>query len=208
MHYSIGCSDLAWPVGSFCKALTEFTDWLANAFQPWLAYQALMAGQLKVTLDKCPGIWSIGLGKTWRRAIAKTLLLVAGSEAKRRIDQLCAGLEAGIKGSIHAMTADAMMQLWELHQQEEEWGFPIIDAKNACNEQNWTGMLWTVWHVWPSGARFVFKCYRHWATLVLHSNNGTVAFLYSKECVTQGDPLSLGWFGNPRFHCVRSPKLL
>jgi hypothetical protein len=83
----------------------------------------------------------LGVGKTWRQAISKTLLLVAGNEAKEAcgINQLCAGLEAGIKGGICAMT-----HLWELHQQEEEWGFLLIDAKNASNEQNRTGMLWTV----------------------------------------------------------------
>jgi hypothetical protein len=45
------------------------------------------------------------------------------------------------------------------------------------------------------GARFVFNCYKHWATLVLRSNNGTGAFLYSKEGVTQGDPLSMFAYG-------------
>jgi hypothetical protein len=88
-----------------------------------------------------------------------------------------------------------MSQLWELHRQEEEWGFLLIDAKNAFNEQNRTGMLWTVRHEWPSGARFVFNCYKHWATLVLGSNNGTGAFLHSKEGVTQGDPLSMYAYG-------------
>jgi hypothetical protein len=50
-----------------------------------------------------------------------------------------------------------MTQLWELHQQEEEWGFLLIDANNVFNEQNRTGKLWTVQNEWPSGARFVFK---------------------------------------------------
>jgi hypothetical protein len=88
-----------------------------------------------------------------------------------------------------------MKQLWELHQQEEEWRFLLIDAKNAFNEQNRTGMLWTVRHKWLSGARFVFNCYKHWATLVIRKNNGTGAFLYSKEGVTQGDPLSMFAYG-------------
>jgi hypothetical protein len=101
-----------------------------------------------------------------------------------------AGLEAGIEGGIHAM-----LQLWELHRQEEEWGFLLIDAKNAFNEQNRTGMIWTVRHEWPSGTRFVFNCYKHWATLVLQSNNVTGAFLYSKEGVIQGDPLSMFAYG-------------
>jgi hypothetical protein len=175
-----------------CSALANFTDWLANDFPDWPAYRAIMAGRL-VALDKCPGIRPLGVGETWRRAIAKTLLLVAGSEAKEvcGIDQLCAGLEAGIEGSIHAMT-----QLWKLHQHEEEWGFLLIDAKNAFNKQNRTGMLWAVRHEWPSGARFVFNWYTHWATtLVIRNNNGTGAFLYSKEGVTQGDPLSMYGYG-------------
>jgi hypothetical protein len=57
-----------------------------------------MTGQLDA-LDKCPGIWPLGVGETWWQAIAKTLLCVAGNEAKEAcgIDQLCTGLEAGSK---------------------------------------------------------------------------------------------------------------
>jgi hypothetical protein len=74
-------------------------------------------------------------------------------------------------------------------------GVLLVDAKNAFNEQNWISMLYTVRHEWPSGARFVFNCYKHWATLVLRSNNGTGAFIYSKEGVTQGDPDSMFAYG-------------
>ena len=68
-------------------------------------------------LDKCPGVRPVGVGETWRRATAKILLLVAGAQAKEAcgIDQLCAGLEAGIEGGIHAMQA-----LWDLHETEEK----------------------------------------------------------------------------------------
>jgi hypothetical protein len=49
--------------------------------------------------------------------------------------------ESGIDGGIHAM-----YHMWELHSMEEEWGVLLIDASNAFNKQNQTGMLWTVWH--------------------------------------------------------------
>jgi hypothetical protein len=29
-----------------------------------------------------------------------------------------------------------MQCLWDVHQQEEEWGFLLIDASNAFNEQS------------------------------------------------------------------------
>jgi hypothetical protein len=72
-----------------------------------------------------------------KAAFTKTLLLVTGNEAKAwGIDQLCTGLKAGIEGGIHAM-----QNLWDLHRHEEEWGFLLIDAKNAFNEQNRMSML-------------------------------------------------------------------
>ncbi len=99
-----------------------------------------MAGCL-VALDKCPGVHPLGVGETWQPSITKTLLLAARSKAKEAcsIDQLCTGLEAGIEGGIHAM-----QNLWDLHWQEEEWGFLLIDANNAFNEQNRMSMLYTV----------------------------------------------------------------
>ena len=53
-------------------------------------------------------------------------------------------------------------------------------------------MLWAVRHEWPSGAQFTFKCYRHWATLVVwDTGGGSGHFLHIKEGVTQGYPLSM-----------------
>ena len=90
--------------------------------------------------------------------MAKCLLKVAGSEAKSACGttQLVGGLEAGIEGAIHAMRV-----LWEEHRKDEDWGFLLIDARNALNEDNRTAMLWAVRHEWPSGAQFTFNCYRH-----------------------------------------------
>ena len=85
-------------------------------------------------------------------------------------------MEAGIEGDIHEMRV-----LWEENAQEEYWGFLLIDARNAFNEENWTAMLWAVRNESPSGAQFTFNCYRHWATLVVRDmGDGSGHFLHSK----------------------------
>jgi hypothetical protein len=150
---------------------------MVNDFLSWVAYHALKAGQL-VALDKCPGIRPIGIGESWNRlSTAKCVLFILGSKAIEvcGVDQLGAGLEAGIEGGIHAMRL-----LWDTHSAEEEWGFLLVDAKNAFNEGNQMAMCWTIHHLWPSGAWFIFNCYRHWLALVVQSANGMSLFLYSK----------------------------
>ena len=86
--------------------------------------------------------------------VAKYVLTVAGAEAKEACgtEQLCGGLEAGTEGRIHAVRL-----LCQHHAQEEDWGFLLIDARNAFNEENHTAMLWAVRHKWPSGARIAFN---------------------------------------------------
>jgi hypothetical protein len=73
-------------------------------------------------LDKCLGVV---LGESWMWLESKCVLLVAGGKVKEAcgVDQLCAGLEAGIKGGIHAMRL-----LRQTHTEEEEWGFLLVDA--------------------------------------------------------------------------------
>ena len=57
-------------------------------------------------------------------------------------------------------------------------------------------MLWSVRHEWPSGAQFTFNFYRHWGTLMVsNTEDGSGHFLYSKEGVTQGDPLNMIAYG-------------
>jgi hypothetical protein len=102
----------------------------------WAAYCALRSGRL-VALDKCPGVRPIGIGESFMCPSSKCVLFVAGGESKEScgVDQLSAGLEAGIKGAIHATGL-----LCETHLAEEEWGFLIVDARNAFNEGN--GLSW------------------------------------------------------------------
>ena len=99
-----------------------------------------------------------------------------------------------------------MRLLWDTFEAEKEWGFLLVDARNAFNEGNRTAMLWTIRHRWPSGARFTFNCYRHWTNLVVRSDNGTSLFLHSKEGVTQGDPLAMVAYGILLLPLIQSLK--
>ena len=130
----------------------------------------------------------VGVGETWWRLFVKIVLKVTGPESIMACqdDHLCSVLKAGIDGTVHGFQA-----IWDKNLTTEDWGLFIVDTKNTLNEINRVGMLWTVRHLWPSGARFVFNCHRHWSSLVLRNENGTTSFLHSKEGVTQGDPLSM-----------------
>ena len=89
-----------------------------------------------------------------------------------------------------------MRVLFEEHRKEKDWGFLLIDARNAFNEENRTAMLWAVRYEWPSNAQFTFNCYRHWSTLLVGDiGDGSGHFLHSKEGVTQGDTLSMIKYG-------------
>ena len=174
------------------EAVAEFTRWMANSTPPWAAIRAIMANRL-MALDKCPGVRPVGIGEIWRRLFSKCVLKEAGAEATEACgsDQLCAGLKADIEGAVHAVRAMAAIR-----PDEEEWGFLLVDAANAFNAGNRTAILWTVRHLWPSGARFSFNCYRHWSSLMIRRDDGYEAdFLMSKEGVTQGDPLSMILYG-------------
>ena len=52
-------------------------------------------------------------------------------------------------------------------------------------------MLWTIRHLWPSGARFVFNCYRQWSFIIFRKGNGKANILHSREDVMQGDSLAI-----------------
>ena len=49
-------------------------------------------------------------------------------------------------------------------------------------------------HEWPSGARFCFNCYQHFALLVNHGAIGKPVIILNQG-VTQGDPLSMICYG-------------
>jgi len=184
------------------QAIATFAQWIANEIVPWAAIRSLMANRL-VALDKNPGVRPIGIGSSWRRLLAKILLLLAGESATEACgaDQVCAGLQSGIEGAIHAAAA-----VWKEHANEPEFGFLCVDARNAFNELNRTTMLWVVRHEWPAGCVFTFNCYRHYARLVIRENSGKAVTIFSRAGVTQGDPISMILYGVTTTPLIRKLK--
>ena len=58
-----------------------------------------------VALDKQVGTRPVGIGASWVHGVCKVMLIEAGIDGKEACGskQLCAGLEAGIEGAVHAV---------------------------------------------------------------------------------------------------------
>ena len=71
-----------------------------------------MANQL-IAMDKSPSVQPIGVGKTLRMIIGNAVCLKVRLDAEEvfQVDQLCVGMNAGIKGGIHPLT-----ELFEEHK--------------------------------------------------------------------------------------------
>ena len=116
------------------------------------------------------------------------MLKVTGPEAThtRKDDQICAILKAGIDGAVYRV-----QYIWSANSTKENWEFSLIDAKNALDEMNQIGMLWTVCYLRLYGARFVFNFCNHHYSPVLRIGDGTATILHSREDVTQAEPLDM-----------------
>ena len=158
---------------------------LLNTITPWDSIRALVANRL-IALDKCPGVRPIGIGETLRRIVGKVLCLTTRVDAELACgtDQLCGGVKGGIEGAVHAMN-----DLFALHSNSATgWGVLLVDASNAFNTINRVALLWNARILWTRCSRFLFNTYQGWAALVIR---GSDKFLFSREGVTQGDPLSM-----------------
>ena len=111
------------------------------------------------------------------------------------IQQLATGLKASIEGAIHAITY--------LYNEfaSDSWGFLLIYAVNAFNMTNRTTALWNARVLWPRCSRFLFNTYREYSMLILKDSKECI---YSKEGVTQGDPLSMFFYAVMVLPLIRS----
>ena len=90
--------------------------------------------------------------------------------------QLCSGLREGMEGAIHVVC-----ELFDLYS-DDSWGILLINAFNHI------AALWNVRIIWPLCSRFLFNSNWRYAGLFIERSN---PFLFSKEGVTQRDPLSM-----------------
>ena len=90
----------------------------------------------------------------------------------------------------------AARTLFAENYDEEEWGFLLVDAANTFNAGNRIACLWTVWHMWSSGARFSMNCCRHQALLFVRADDRYAGhWLASCEGDMQGNPLAIILYG-------------
>lgn len=70
-----------------------------------------------------------------------------------------------------------------------------LNADDGFNEGARKAIMWTIRHLWPSGSRFSFNCYRHSPILIIRRPGKGAYFILSDEGVTQGDLLAMLLFG-------------
>jgi len=97
-----------------------------------------------IALDKNPGVRPIGIGESWRRLLTKCLFAVAGKDAADEcgIDNLSGGISTGIEAAVHSTYG-----VVDGNYETDDWGFILVNARNAFNELNRYTMLWTVRHL-------------------------------------------------------------
>lgn len=92
---------------------------------------------------------------------------------------------------------------------DDDWGFLLVDSRNAFNELNHPMMLWIIRHEWPEGARSAHNCYRRRSHLMVRGMNGDKAqWIFSMAGITQGDPLSMILYGLGLLPLCRSLRSL
>ena len=144
-----------------------------------------------IELDKNPGVYPFGVGETWKRFF-QGCTEGHGTRSNHGVSEwpsVCRN-----QGGNWRPNQWGSSSLWPKIVYRG-MGFLLVDAKKAFNENNQAGMLWKVWHLWLSGAPFVFNCYRHWSLLVLWNGNGTASIIHSRDGMMQGYHIAMISYG-------------
>lgn len=90
--------------------------------------------------ERILGICPIIIGNFLCCSITKSILVVAGllATAEWGSYQLCSTLQAGVDGTVHAVSA-----VWAEMDVAEQNGFLVIDAENSFNSCSRVNILWS-----------------------------------------------------------------
>ena len=173
---------------AFGKLSNEFAEQIALLARricieeiPFDYLDMLWACRLVPLIKHETGVRPIGIGETLRRIIGKCVIDVLSNDVQQAAGtlQTCAGVQSGIEAAIHAMSRTF----------NEEWceAVILVDAENAFNRLNRKAALHNIQRTCPYLYQFLNNSYK--SPSKLHLGDGS--FIYSKEGVTQGDPLAM-----------------
>ncbi|XP_062507224.1 uncharacterized protein LOC134183654, partial [Corticium candelabrum] len=137
-----------------------------------------------IPIDKCPGLRPIGIGETFRRIVAKSIMKVVKGDVCDAAGclQLCAGQEGGSEAAIHAMRT--------IFDSEESDCVLLVDASNAFNALNRRAALHNIRILCPTIATALINTYRDSISLFVIGGD----IIASLEGTTQGDPLAMSMY--------------
>ena len=147
--------------------------------------QELLAGRLIPLQKRGGGVRPIGVGEVLRRIIAKSVstILIKDIQLAAGTLQTCSGIEAGIEAATHSMR--------KTFQKDSSECMLLVDASNAFNNLNRIVALHNVREICPSFHRFLDNSYKSPAKLFVADSG---SFIFSKEGVTQGDPVAMAMY--------------
>ena len=184
-----------------CISVESFVDWIDNKNKTWEVDIYFMFVHL-ITLDKYLIVRTVGVRENRRQLFAKCVLKVMVTKYTNAChdDHICAGPKEEIDGDIHDVQS-----IWDTKSSFRKLDFSTCRRKKAFNKINCIGILWTVHHLWTSGA-ILKNHYHHWSQLILQNGNETANLLHIREGMTQEYPLDMLAYGIGVLQLIKQPK--
>ena len=181
----LACKSFKQSSVKLCDEIAMLAARLCTTYIDPGSIEALLACRL-IPLDKGDGsVRPIVVGEVIRRIIAKCVVQIAKPEIIQATGsmQVCAGQKSGSEAAIHAMS--------EIFHGEDTDAVLLIDASNAFNSLNRMTALHNILVTCPIIAPYAINTYRNPARLFVVEGDE----LLSAEGTTQGDPLSMAFYG-------------
>ena len=121
----------------------------------------MIAGQL-IALDKCPGIYPIGVGKSLRHILCKAVSLATQADLEDvcGVVGLCSGLRTGIEGAIYVSVSYLICTVMTVG------GFCLLMQEMLLhNSVNRVVALWNARFLCLCCSQFLFNSYQGYAKL-------------------------------------------